>query len=577
MYPRELIDEVILRNDIVDVISEYVDLKKAGKNFKALCPFHKEKTPSFVVSPEKQLFHCFGCGKGGNVVTFVMEIEHISFYEAIKKLAARAGVKLVEQDAGEERERSRIQRLYSLNYKCAQVFHELLLRNVYVLGYLEKRGLDRGSIDRFLIGWASKKELLWRILEKSGFSREEMEESGVFGLKGGSEYYLRFDNRVVFPIFTASGKVIGFGGRVVGDAERVAKYINTPETSIFSKRRVLYGINLALPGIRRSRKVVIVEGYMDVIALHRSGIDYTVASLGTSLTREQVRRLVGSVDIVYLAYDSDVAGRSATLRALQLVMDKGVDVKIIRISEGKDPDEFLRHHTKQEWLELEDEAISFEDYIVESISERKELGELDERKVIEEFVSLLDAFDDVKRERMIKRVSQVLDLNEGVLRGVIHKKMRKKVPGYVKDIDIAVRSKLDKYGRAERELLWLMLVNPGVRGMVKEVEKKVVFADEVHSRLADYLLSAGMWLSEEEIVEELRGDSEISTVLSDITWRELPPEDIDVKSWAEELISILQERTKERRLQELHKYMEEGKVSPSLLKEYTELRKSMRR
>ncbi len=579
MYPREMIDEVISRNDIVDVVSEYVDLKKAGKNYKALCPFHKEKTPSFVVSPEKQLFHCFGCGKGGNVITFVMEIEHLSFYEALNKLAARVGIRLSEEDIKGSKQRSnRKQRLYDLNYKCAQVFHELLLRDRDVMRYLEGRGVDRTAIDKFLIGWASKKGLLRKILERSGFTSEEMVKSGVFGLRDTGDLYLRFNNRVIFPIFTVSGKVVGFGGRVVGSADGVAKYINTPETEIFNKRTVLYGINLAIPNIRRERKVVVVEGYMDVIALHKNGISYSVASLGTSLTREQVRRLVGSTDVILLAYDSDLAGESATVRALQLIMDKGIDVKVIRIPDGKDPDEFFSHHSKEEWFELEDSAVSFEDCVIDSVLNRKREGKLKDREIVEEVLSLLDAFDEIKRERMIKKVSQLLDLNEGVLRGILYKRKKRRTASLEeRDVGIVVRGKLDKYLRAERELLWLMLIYPEVRGMIKDAQSSLTFTDEVHRRLAEYLLTDGMWLSEEEVLEELRGDPDVSIVLSDIAWRKRPAEDVDLKSWVDGLLSILQERAKEERLKEIYRHMQQGDVTPSLLKEYTELRKSMRR
>ena len=342
-YSDEIIEEVRSRNDIVDVISSYVNLKKKGNSYSACCPFHHEKTPSFHVSREKQMYHCFGCGVGGNVYTFLMEHENYSFPEAVEALAERAGVKLPEQSMSPEAkkqadERSRIK---DMNRLAAGYFHYLLRTDhgKHALEYLTERGLTEETINKFALGFSDVyRDDLYKYLKSKGYKDEELKNSGLvkFDEKYGASD--QFWNRVMYPIVDTNNRVIGFGGRVMGDGK--PKYINTQETLVFDKSRNLYGLNLA----KKSRRsgIIFCEGYMDVISMHQAGFDNAVASLGTALTPGQVNLIKRYTDHVYLAYDSDEAGTKAALRALEIMREFEMPARVISLKPYKDPDELIQ-------------------------------------------------------------------------------------------------------------------------------------------------------------------------------------------------------------------------------------------
>ena len=342
-YSDEIIEEVRSRNDIVDVISSYVNLKKKGNSYSACCPFHHEKTPSFHVSREKQMYHCFGCGVGGNVYTFLMEHENYSFPEAVEALAERAGVKLPEQSMSPEAkkqadERSRIK---DMNRLAAGYFHYLLRTDhgKHALEYLTERGLTEETINKFALGFSDVyRDDLYKYLKSKGYKDEELKNSGLVKVDekyGASD---QFWNRVMYPIVDTNNRVIGFGGRVMGDGK--PKYINTQETLVFDKSRNLYGLNLA----KKSRRsgIIFCEGYMDVISMHQAGFDNAVASLGTALTPGQVNLIKRYTDHVYLAYDSDEAGTKAALRALEIMREFEMPARVISLKPYKDPDELIQ-------------------------------------------------------------------------------------------------------------------------------------------------------------------------------------------------------------------------------------------
>lgn len=358
-YSDEIIEEVRSRNDIVDVISSYVNLKKKGNSYSACCPFHHEKTPSFHVSREKQMYHCFGCGVGGNVYTFLMEHENYSFPEAVEALAERVGVKLPEQSMSPEAKKQADERtrIKDMNRLAAGYFHYLLRteHGTHALEYLTNRGLTEDTINRFGLGFSDVyRDDLYKYLKNKGYKDEEMKNSGLirFDEKYGASD--QFWNRVMYPIVDTNNRVIGFGGRVMGDGK--PKYINTQETPVFDKSRNLYGLNFAKKSKRQG--IIFCEGYMDVISMHQAGFDNAVASLGTALTPGQVNLIKRYTDRVYLAYDSDEAGTKAALRALGIMREFEMPARVISLKPYKDPDELIQAEGTESFERRIEQAVS---------------------------------------------------------------------------------------------------------------------------------------------------------------------------------------------------------------------------
>ncbi len=356
-YSDELIEEVRAANDIVDVISGYVDLKKKGADYFGLCPFHNEKTPSFSVSRNKQIYYCFGCHEGGNVLSFLMKYENLSFQEAMQVLADRAGIALPKQEmnAAQKQAADRRAKLLEINKEAALYFHRLLLapEGKRALEYLKGRGLTDETIKHFGLGYSNKySDDLYKYLKKKGYADELLKDSGLITIDEKKGAYDKFWNRAMFPIMDAGSRVIGFGGRVMGEGE--PKYLNSPETAIFEKSRNLYGLNFA----RRSRRpgFLLCEGYMDVIALHQAGFDNAVAALGTSFTSGHANLLRRYAQEVYLTFDSDEAGVRAALRAIPLLREVGLSARVVDMQPHKDPDEFIGALGAEEYQKRIDEA-----------------------------------------------------------------------------------------------------------------------------------------------------------------------------------------------------------------------------
>ena len=374
MYSREVIDEVISRNDIVDVISGYVKLKKNGSSYTGLCPFHNEKSPSFSVSGQRQLYHCFGCGVGGNVITFIMEYENMTFLEAVKMLGERAGVALPETSVSEQDKKERVirDRLLEVNKIAATYYYRQLRsdRGRAGLEYLKKRELSDSTINSFGLGFASQSTgELYKLLKEKACEDDLLKESGLFTYERG--IHEKFWNRVIFPIMDINNKVIGFGGRVMGDAK--PKYLNSPETRLFDKSRNLYGLNIA----RTSRKpnMIICEGYMDVISMHQAGFNQAVASLGTALTPGHARLLKRYTDNVLITYDSDEAGVKAALRAIPILKEAGLSTRVINMRPYKDPDEFIKAmgaEAFQERIDNAENSFMYEIGVMQSKYDRKD-------------------------------------------------------------------------------------------------------------------------------------------------------------------------------------------------------------
>lgn len=368
-FPEDVIEEIKTKVDITEVISEYVPLKKRGQNYVGLCPFHSERTPSFTVSPSKGIFYCFGCGAGGDVIAFLMRQTGLTFPEVVARLAERAGIKL-EEAAGRGRSssfRQEKERLYQIGALAAQFYHHLLLQDpgaARAREYLRKRRVSREAIEKFELGYApDSPRALVDYLRRQGFKAYEIARSGLSASRFPEGMWDRFRRRLMFPIKDYAGRVVGFGGRILDNGE--PKYLNTPETLLFQNGRHLYGLHLALPGIRRQGRAVVVEGYMDAIAAWQHGVDNVVATLGTALTPDQARELKRYAPEVVIAYDADVAGRSAALRGLSILGGIGLKVRIMVLPEGMDPDDFLQARGGQAFQELIKDALPWLDFIIE--------------------------------------------------------------------------------------------------------------------------------------------------------------------------------------------------------------------
>ncbi len=357
LYPEELVEEIRARNDIVDVVSGYVKLQRKGSSYFGLCPFHNEKSPSFSVSPGKQMYYCFGCGAGGNVFTFLMEYENYTFPETLKALADRAGISLPEREYSQEEKKQQDlkSRLLELNKMAARYFYYQLKseNGRQGLEYLKSRQLSDETIKSFGLGFANKySNDLYNYMKKQGIGDELLRESGLMNVDEVKGMYDKFWNRVIFPIMDVNSRVIGFGGRVMGDGK--PKYLNSPETPIFDKSRNLYGLNVARTS--RKKNILVCEGYMDVISLHQAGFRNAVASLGTALTTQHAGLLKRYTDEVVLTYDSDDAGTRAAMRAIPIVKAAGLSAKVLHMQPYKDPDEFIKALGAEKFQERIDKA-----------------------------------------------------------------------------------------------------------------------------------------------------------------------------------------------------------------------------
>ena len=416
-FTDDWIEEVRSASDLIDVISETVPLKRAGANYKGCCPFHHEKTPSFMVSQEKGIYKCFGCGESGDVIAFVMKTQNMNFVEAVEYLANRANIPVPERDESYDPEREEKNRLYALNREAAIYFYRNLKRARDAYAYFRKRNLTIETIQIFGLGYSSDEwQELKEAMLKKGFTEEEMLHAGLLSKSDKGRTYDRFRGRMMFPIQDIRGRMIGFGGRVLGAGE--PKYLNSPETMIFNKRFHLYALNLAKKDARREG-LILVEGYMDVIALYQSGIQTAVASLGTALTKEQAHLIKRYTDQVYICYDSDTAGQKATARAIQVLLAAGLEPRIIRLGESKDPDEWIQREGVDAFRQAIKTANYYVDYELERIQSKYTIQD-DEQRVlcIRELTAYLKALPDrTTREIYADHLSRDLQVSKDLLLG----------------------------------------------------------------------------------------------------------------------------------------------------------------
>ena len=414
-YSDELIEEIRNSNDIVDIISQYVVLKRSGRSYFGLCPFHKEKSPSFSVSPDKQIFHCFGCGAGGNVFHFVSKIENVNFIESVQTLADRAGIPLPSLDSGEDTKTQMLKsKVYEINEVAAQFYHENLYKPTSKLAqdYVKKRKLDNKTLKNFTIGYSCKYNELYQELKRRGFKEEEILASSLVIKNEDGSYVDRFRKRFMIPIRDVKDRVIAFGGRVLDDSK--PKYINSPENIVYSKGRHLFGLNVA----KRNPmdRLIIVEGYMDAISLQQRGIPNVVASLGTALTEAQGRLLRRYANKIIIGYDSDGAGQAATMRGLEILQNLGYDVRILQLDDPnvKDPDEYVLKNGSGRFYLCADKAISLVEFKVKMLKQSLNIQSASDKiKFLNEVSKILSKVDNnIEKEVYIENIAKEYNVSK---------------------------------------------------------------------------------------------------------------------------------------------------------------------
>ena len=465
-YSDELIDEIKSKNDIVDVISQYVVLKRSGRNFFGLCPFHKEKSPSFSVSPDKQIFHCFGCGVGGNVFHFVSKIENLSFRETIEILAEKSGTELPTIDGEVDNKLLQLKaKVYEINQLTAQFYHENLYKQVAkpAQEYVKKRKLDNNTLKNFLIGYSGNYNELYLMLKEKGFTEEEILASSLVNKTPEGKFVDRFRKRLMFPIQDTRNRVIAFGGRVLDDSK--PKYINSPENIVYSKGRHLFGLNVAKKG--DLKKIIIVEGYMDAISLHQRGITNAVASLGTAMTEQQGRLLRKSSEQVIIGYDSDGAGQAATMRGLEILQSMGCDLRILQIEGAKDPDEFVVKYGPERFQKQVEKSISLIEYKVKVLKNTLNIEHPNDKiKFLKEIAKVLSKIDnEIEREVYAEKIASEYKISKEAIYAEINKLQNsvlagKKVLEKAKPkLEVKEQALVDNQTDKREKLLIYLLIN----------------------------------------------------------------------------------------------------------------------
>ena len=495
-YSDELIEEVRSRNDIVDVIGSYVRLKKKGSTYFGLCPFHNEKTGSFSVSPNKQMYYCFGCGAGGNVFTFLMQYENFTFGEAMQSLADRVGIELPQQEmtSAQRREADRRTRLLEINKEAAKYFYTLLRspRGQKAYQYFKKRELSDETMQKFGLGYSDQySDDLYRYLRKKGYDDDILKDSGLITIdevRGGHD---KFWNRAMFPIMDVHNRVIGFGGRVMGDGE--TKYLNSPETRIFDKSRNLYGLNIART--TRKNQLLLCEGYMDVIALHQAGFDNAVASLGTALTSGHANLLKRYTKEVYLTYDSDGAGVKAALRAIPILKEVGIVTKVINMRPYKDPDEFIKALGAEEYQKRIDEAENSFLFEIRIMQENYDMNDPESKTAFYNEIArkLLGFSEELERNNYIEAVAEKYQIGFYNLRKLVNNLavkgglVREHTP--LKSGINENKKKEDGMKQSQKLLLTWLIEDTRLFGAIKGLITAEDFTEELYHRVATELFA----------------------------------------------------------------------------------------
>lgn len=513
--PEEIVDEIRQRTDLVSLVGEHLNLEKRGKNMVGLCPFHGEKTPSFTVSPEKQLFHCFGCGASGNVFSFIMKMENFSFPEAVRYLAGKAGVKIPEKESSKNPAGELKEKIFTVNELAACFFSYCLWEaraGGNAVEYLQKRGFNRRVSETFKIGYAPQGwDNLIRYARKKGVGEELLLKAGLVSKREGGGVYDRFRHRIIFPIFNLRGKVMGFGGRSLEESSRSGpKYLNSPETPVFHKGSALYGLHLARDQIRRERSAIVVEGYTDVITAHIAGLKNVVASLGTSLTQSQGRLLRSQAEKVVIAYDADSAGEAATLRGMRILKGLGCMVEVAEMPPGSDPDSMIREGDAASFIDLTRNATPLLDYQLEKSKKGLDITLPQERlQYMKEALAVLSQVRDlIERDIYLKRLSEEIGVSEEALRGEI-KKYSHKVAG---NNNMALNDQTNnninnRINPAEKLLVSIIMQGQGFASLVEDEMELDDIENEMVRKVTEEackLEAAGGIVSPDKIIDHFK-------------------------------------------------------------------------
>lgn len=532
-YNDDVINEVREASDIVDIISDYVDLKRTGSNYKGLCPFHNEKTPSFIVSANKQIFHCFGCGEGGDALTFLIKHRNLTFIEALKELAERSNIRLPENNnEAEEKKYDEREKLFNLNREAALFYYRNLKSNKKALEYLKSRNIDLNVINKFGIGYANDSwDDLFKYLKNKGYSKEIIYKVGlIVERRDKSGYYNRFRDRIIFPIINIRGKVLGFGGRVLDNSQ--PKYLNTPDTPVFNKGYNLYGINI-IKNNKRYDRAILVEGYMDVISLNKYGIDYAVASLGTAFTEKQGKLLKRYAKEFYICYDSDQAGMRATDKALEILHQQDIKARVVILPNGKDPDDFIKERGEKAYQKAIDKSLDLIDYKIymykKEFDINKTEGKIKFTKKITQFLKKIKG--SIEFDVYINEIANNTGISVDAIKNEVYGHKGNNINKAYKDKysksyyrnNIKDRIKPVKFSleaghlTAEKRLLNLLLEDKNVYNKMKDQFMYLDFLDEENRKIAEIIYEKyekSETLNTEEILDQL--DNNTSEKLKNI-------------------------------------------------------------
>ena len=538
-YSEELIEEIRSNNDIVDVVSGYVTLKRSGRNFFGLCPFHNEKSPSFSVSPEKQIFHCFGCGAGGNVIHFVSKIEGLDFKDTLELLANRIGMELPSLDNYEDDKTAKLKkRVYEINEIAARFYHENLYKSTSKIAqeYIKKRKLDNRTLKAFLIGYSGNFNELYLLLKQKGFTVEEMLASSLIKKTQEGGFVDSFRKRLMFPIQDVRDRVIAFGGRVLDDSK--PKYINSPENIVYSKGRNLFGLNVAKK--HDTKKIIIVEGYMDAISLYQRGITNVVASLGTAMTEAQGRLLRKHSEQVILGYDADGAGQAAILRGMEILQNLGCDIRILQIEGAKDPDEYVVKYGPERFQKCVDNSISLVEFKVKILKKELNIENTNDKiKFLNEIAKILAKISNqMEREIYISKISKEYQISQEAIQAEVNKllfagnigskKLEKKVvtmksqteeqdqsvsPAVLKRENMVIYLLINETEKCYEKLKNIIQVNDFKDDLNKQILKKLYEELEKGNINTNHILD---WFKEEDIINHITEIMAYDFEISDI-------------------------------------------------------------
>lgn len=582
-YSEELIEEIRSSNDIVDVISKYVTLKRSGRNFFGLCPFHKEKSPSFAVSPDKQIFHCFGCGAGGNVIHFISKIEGLDFKDTLELLANRVNIELPTLDNLEDDKTARLKsKVYEINKIAAEFYHENLYKPTSKIAqeYIKKRKLDNRTLKAFLIGYAGNFNELYLLLKQKGYTEEEMLASSLVKRTENGGYMDSFRKRLMFPIQDVRERVIAFGGRVLDDSK--PKYINSPENIVYSKGRNLFGLNVAKK--HDTRKIIIVEGYMDAISLYQRGITNVVASLGTAMTEAQGRLLRRYSEQVILGYDADGAGQAAILRGMEILQNLGCDIRVLQIEGAKDPDEYVLKYGPERFQKCVDNAISLVEFKVKVLLKELNIENTNDKiKFLNEIAKILaKVTNQMEREIYVDKIAKEYKISKEAIYAEVNKLMYKDNQGskklekrvvtmvpkeekensvseaVLKRENLVIYLLINEYSKCYEKIKNLITLNYIQDDTNKQILKKMYEEFEKGNSNTSQLLD---WFQDEKVIshitEIMAGDFEIT----------------DVNKAIDDLISIYEKEKLISRRNEILKKLES--VSEAGSEEVKELEKEL--